>query len=76
VCHYCGISLEDTGREGDSLTIEKLVPHLGYVPENMVVACWRCNKVKGDVFNEQEMKKIVKEFDFIHRPVNNGYLHS
>lgn len=76
VCYYCGISLVDTGLEPNSLTIDRLVPHFGYEEDNMVVACWRCNKVKGEVFTEEEMKKIVKEFDFAHRPVENGYLHT
>ena len=73
VCYYCGTELEIELTSGRSMNIEKLIPEDGYVLGNIALACFRCNKVKSDVFTPKEMKKVVEIFDFAHRPTDKGY---
>jgi 5-methylcytosine-specific restriction endonuclease McrA len=64
-CIYCGRSLttiqKDT-KESDNhkhrLTIDRKDNKKGYTIENITLACYRCNVIKGNYFTEKEMLKI------------------
>ena len=66
VCEYCGIPEEILERITDEkkafgkrwLTIDRKDNAVGYVPENMCLACMRCNYVKSSVLTYNEMKEI------------------
>lgn len=66
-CYYCGIS-EQQWRESDDsyakrykrLTIDRWDTRGAYKSGNIILACHRCNTIKGDYFNEKEMLKIAK----------------
>ncbi len=50
VCPICQSEMvfgDDTGR-GTSPSLDRIVPELGYVKENVVVICGACNRRKGD----------------------------
>ena len=53
VCHYCGIP-----QNGKRLEIDRKDNNLGYVIENMVLACRDCNGVKGNILSYEEMKDV------------------
>lgn len=42
------------------LTIDRKNNNGNYCIDNIVLACYRCNTIKGDFFTEQEMLKIGK----------------
>jgi 5-methylcytosine-specific restriction endonuclease McrA len=66
-CHYCGRTLEniisdikETSRYKSRLSIDRKDNDKGYELNNIVLACYRCNTIKGEYFTEQEMLKIGK----------------
>jgi len=66
VCHYCGIEeknihvvFDSFNNRSDRLTIDCKDNSKGYVKDNMVIACHRCNFVKSDFFTEKEMLDIA-----------------
>jgi len=67
ICCYCGQQLEDSGREANSVTIDRVIPEKGYVIENLVISCHRCNRVKSDVLSFEEMKEVAQMYDLRHR---------
>ena len=69
VCVYCGINEEELQTLPDEfnnnsrrLTIDCKSGDLGYALENIVLACWRCNLIKGDLLSYEEMKYIGENF--------------
>lgn len=52
-CHYCGAALPSTGHG-----IDRKNSAAGYVPENIVLACDACNRIKGDLFSYAQMTEI------------------
>jgi hypothetical protein len=44
-------------------SLDKIVPRLGYTPENIVVICNRCNRKKNDM-SPEEMYAIA---DYVYR---------
>lgn len=51
-CHYCGAEPAQTCRSegnGDYVYngIDRVDPHIGYMPDNTVTCCGRCNRAKG-----------------------------
>ena len=64
-CHYChreftkanGRKLELTG-----LTIDRKNNSRGYTKGNLVLACRRCNMIKGSWFTEEQMLEIANMF--------------
>lgn len=64
VCPVLGIKLERAVGKGNHMyndaspTLDRIVPELGYVPENVAVISWRANKLKGDG-SLDELEKIV-----------------
>jgi hypothetical protein len=69
-CHYCDqpIDWHKHRKIGQSTAynIDRKNNNIGYVYDNCVVCCQRCNKVKSNEFNYEEMIKIgkvIKEID-------------
>jgi hypothetical protein len=73
-CHYCKRSEEETckeivnGRKFGRLSIDRKDNTRGYILNNIVLACFRCNGIKSNYFTEQEMLQIgaiinIKEAD-------------
>jgi 5-methylcytosine-specific restriction endonuclease McrA len=72
-CHYCGISIDDIEKLGNSkklykktlrgwnLEIDRLNSNFEYTPDNCVMCCYWCNNAKTDEFTETEFLKIGKE---------------
>ena len=59
-CYYCD---EPT----DIITLDRKDNALGYTPENVVGACFYCNRLKSDMFNEDKMKIIGKAVKMKHK---------
>jgi hypothetical protein len=54
-CICCGITLDykmgrsmGKGALPDAPSIDKVIPELGYVPGNVNIICWRCNRLKNN----------------------------
>jgi len=70
VCHYCGIpeteieilnkhfNKEYTSR----LTIDRVDNNKPYQIDNIVLACMYCNRIKSDLFNEEDFKALAHMF--------------
>ena len=50
VCAYCETPVGSYvgGARPLSVSLDRLIPELGYVPGNVVLACHACNSVKGE----------------------------
>ncbi len=61
-CHYCRIhNNESTILYGCRLTMDKVIPELGYVKGNIFLACPVCNLIKGDDITAEQMIRIGKQ---------------
>lgn len=77
-CHYCRRSIGEIRATIDSvnnrarrLTIDRVDNKKPYTLENIVLACYRCNSIKGDYFTELEMMQIGKIINGKeHRPIH------
>ena len=60
-CHYCKRSEEEAckeivnGRKFGRLSIDRKDNTRGYILNNIVLACFRCNGIKSNYYTEQEM---------------------
>ncbi len=68
-CVYCGISAQDVwimrkfyNAHAEQLTIDCKVNNRGYVSGNLVLACGRCNFIKGNMFTYAEMREIGQRY--------------
>lgn len=69
-CVYCGIleeqlrfiSVSFKNKEIKRLTIDRKDNNVGYLTDNMVLCCFRCNSTKSDFFTFDEMLNIGKKF--------------
>jgi hypothetical protein len=68
-CYYCGMSSLFIKYYCDILnintpwaTIDRKDNSKGYTEDNCVAACFLCNKIKGNFFNQEEMKQIGIQF--------------
>jgi len=66
-CYYCGRSLKEikqdqkeTNNHKNRLSIDRKNNNRGYTLDNIVLACYRCNLIKGNYFTEREMLNIGK----------------
>lgn len=72
-CYYCGFefeTIEDNENARKRLaisTIDRLEPYLGYLPDNMVRSCARCNMIKGNWFTSGEMEGIASDYNLAKR---------
>ena len=66
-CYYCDRTIEETkndvGLNSSSyrLSIDRKNNRKGYELDNIVLSCNRCNNVKGNFFNSEEMLIIARE---------------
>lgn len=42
------------------MTIDRKDNSKGYTLENICLACWTCNHLKGDILSELEMKEFAE----------------
>jgi len=66
-CHYCKCDLVfGIGKYGGNLlttlTIDRKNNKEGYLLNNMVLACRRCNTIKGGWFSEKQMLEIAYKY--------------
>lgn len=65
-CHYCGAKEEQLIHWKDikkrKLTIDRKDNSRGYDLDNMCLACFRCNSLKGDFFTCEQWKSICQKF--------------
>lgn len=49
-CEYCGCALRSAegGHAHDSASLDRMIQEGGYTPDNVVLACFRCNTIKRD----------------------------
>ena len=69
ICVYCDIKEEDLSRLDDSiikhanrLTVDCVENELGYVKDNLALACMRCNYLKNDFLSFEEMREIGQKY--------------
>lgn len=67
-CPILGIKLEvnDQRSKANSPSIDKIIPELGYVKENVRIISWRANSIKNDS-SVEEMKKLIS---FLEMPLS------
>lgn len=69
-CVYCGLKVEMLNVVSDvlnnknsaRLSIDRIDSSKGYEEGNMVLACSRCNLIKGDFFTRSEMEEIGRTY--------------
>jgi len=68
-CVYCGISEKDVRNVDDPfnnqngrLTIDCVDNYVGYKKGNIVLACRRCNNMKSDLLNFEQMRYVGQNF--------------
>ena len=69
-CYYCKLDFNGDNREHNNPrapTIDRKDNDKEYSIDNIVLACRRCNTVKGNWFTEQEMKAIATQY-LMNRP--------
>jgi uncharacterized protein (TIGR02646 family) len=67
-CVYCDAQLEEVGGEGmhlDHFRPQKHFPELANTPENLVLACARCNQLKSDWWPEKSGNSNNGQHGFI-----------
>jgi len=69
-CHYCertpkeSRQIDGFGKNIQRLTIDRKNNDKGYILNNIVLSCIKCNDIKGNYFTEKEMLKIGKIIKF------------
>jgi len=68
-CAYCGISENDIviwrknfNRWVKKLSIDCMDNGVGYIISNLVLACERCNTIKGNMFSHEQMLEIGQKY--------------
>jgi len=63
-CHYCGQVLTTLNGSTtiDSLNIDRKDNEKGYALDNIVLACRRCNSIKGNWLTYQQMLEIAQKY--------------
>jgi hypothetical protein len=66
-CPALGLPLQvGQGRLTDnSPTLDRIIPERGYVPGNVIVVSWRCNKLKSDA-SPGELRRIASFYTQLH----------
>lgn len=64
VCHYCGVVLHKDYQDGylRGLTIDRKDNNKPYEIDNIVLACQRCNSMKGSWLNEEQMLDAAQRY--------------
>lgn len=57
-CHYCNSSIfwasVNLAKNGSRYNLDRKDNSIGYVKNNLVVCCWRCNNGRGNLFSYEE----------------------
>lgn len=64
-CEFCKIKFDMQATwktRKKSPSIDRLVPHLGYIKKNVAIACYRCNTIKNNA-TFQELKMLSGELE-------------
>lgn len=69
-CFYCEITFEQMKQSKDtmiarfkkSFSVDRRLNNGAYEITNIVLACQRCNFIKGDFFTWEEMKEIAQKY--------------
>ena len=68
-CHYCGTTnlllahyCEVMGLRTPWMTLDRTDNAKGYIPGNLVPACFVCNRIKSNFFTYEEMLDIGKKY--------------
>lgn len=64
-CPHCSVQLrlaEGKGPADDSPSLDRIIPELGYVKENVEVTCTACNRVKNDATNQRLLSVALSAF--------------
>ena len=69
VCVYCGLREEDIPKMDDAnlqkvgrLTVDCKDNTLGYISDNIVLSCLRCNFTKNDFFSYEAWREIAQKY--------------
>jgi len=64
-CIYCGIECDPIGKkyQSNGATLDRVLNHIGYLPDNVVMACRDCNALKRDATIEKLEKflRVMRE---------------
>ena len=52
-CFYTGKAMTFSPNEPNSVSVDRVVPRMGYIPENVVLCAWAVNYMKGDYSTEE-----------------------
>lgn len=62
-CYYCGRENEDKR----TMQIDRKIGSEGYIINNIVLACFECNRLKSDLFTDTEWLEIVEKYNLKDR---------
>ena len=71
-CFYCGSKpsrIMDQGLPGEGYRyngIDRVDNSIGYIPDNCVSCCWRCNAMKSNMSKEEFLNQIHLIFSHVH----------
>jgi hypothetical protein len=57
-CAYCGLK-PDLLAKGKRGTLDQVSPSMGYVGENLIACCWKCNRAKS-VMTQKEFLEWIR----------------
>ena len=76
LCYYCGkampLSFFGVKFHPDSPSVDRVRQDIGYVEDNVVVCCIRCNELKADAFLH-ELSRIVEGMTKFFLRKNGGH---
>lgn len=68
-CEICGVEFVLIPNHDAHASVERIIPSLGYIIQNVVIICRRCNSTKGELdafgsFKDQsdEYKKMISDW--------------
>ena len=75
ICPVCSKSINKNGgtykNKDNSMALDRIVPKNGYTCENIKIICNRCNTIKLDVTDPDELRRVA---DYIERETKNTLL--
>jgi hypothetical protein len=70
-CYYCKREIHSAneffGKNMGRLSVDRIDNQKGYEIDNIVKACWLCNRIKADIFTQDEMMEIGKVIGTLSR---------
>lgn len=67
-CCYCDTPFNfqrNIQTRADSPTLDRIIPSLGYIKENVVVCCYRCNQTKNDASPAELSRLAARVSDLV-----------